>query len=37
MASQLDQLKKFTEVVADTGEVQQIQKFKPEDATTNPR
>src|SRR5438874_3384381 len=34
--SQLDQLKKFTVVVADTGDFQTIQEFKPRDATTNP-
>jgi len=34
--SQLDQLKKFTTVVADTGDFQTIEEFKPRDATTNP-
>jgi transaldolase len=34
--SQLDQLKKFTKVVADTGDFESIKNFKPEDATTNP-
>jgi transaldolase len=34
--SQLDQLKKFTKVVADTGDFESIGKFKPRDATTNP-
>jgi transaldolase len=34
--SQLDQLKKFTIVVADTGDFQTIKEFKPRDATTNP-
>lgn len=34
--SQLDQLKKFTVVVADTGDFQSIKEFKPRDATTNP-
>jgi transaldolase len=34
--SQLDQLKKFTRVVADTGDFGQIKAFTPEDATTNP-
>ncbi|MCH9611706.1 MAG: Transaldolase B [Chlamydiia bacterium] len=34
--SQLDDLKKFTTVVADTGDIQSIQEFKPTDATTNP-
>ncbi|PSF38988.1 transaldolase [Aphanothece hegewaldii CCALA 016] len=32
----LDQLKKYTVVVADTGDLQAIQKFMPQDATTNP-
>src|SRR5205807_4138716 len=34
--SQLEQLKKFTVVVADTGDFQSIKEFKPRDATTNP-
>ncbi|MFC0139479.1 transaldolase [Erwinia mallotivora] len=34
--SQLDQLKKYTTVVADTGDVESIKKFAPQDATTNP-
>ncbi len=34
--SQLDQLKKFTKVVADTGDFESIKDFKPTDATTNP-
>ena len=34
--STLDQLKAVTVVVADTGDFQSIQKFKPRDATTNP-
>ncbi len=34
--SQLDQLKKFTKVVADTGDFESIKSYKPEDATTNP-
>lgn len=32
----LEQLKHFTTVVADTGEVSAIEQFKPQDATTNP-
>jgi transaldolase len=32
----LDQLKQFTVVVADTGDFESIEKFKPMDATTNP-
>src|SRR6266446_2518463 len=34
--SQLDQLKKFTVVVADTGDFESISEFQPRDATTNP-
>ncbi len=34
--SQLDQLKKFTKVVADTGDFETMREFKPQDATTNP-
>ncbi|HYJ03795.1 MAG TPA: transaldolase [Chthoniobacterales bacterium] len=34
--SQLEQLRKFTVVVADTGDFQSIKDFKPRDATTNP-
>jgi transaldolase len=34
--SQLEQLKKFTIVVADTGDFQTIKEFQPRDATTNP-
>ena len=36
MVSQLDSLKKFSSVVADTGDIDSIQKFNPEDCTTNP-
>ncbi|MDN3651878.1 transaldolase [Thalassotalea ponticola] len=36
MTSQLEQLKTMTTVVADTGDVGAIAKFKPIDATTNP-
>lgn len=36
MTSSLEQLKKFTKVVSDTGDFEQIAKFKPLDATTNP-
>lgn len=35
-SSQLEQLASMTNVVADTGEVAAIQKYSPEDATTNP-
>lgn len=34
--TQLEQLKKFTVVVADTGDFETIKEFKPQDATTNP-
>jgi transaldolase len=34
--NQLDQLKQFTQVVADTGDFATLQQFKPQDATTNP-
>lgn len=36
MKSQLEQLKKYTVVVADTGDIEEIKKYNPEDATTNP-
>jgi transaldolase len=35
-ASQLDQLKQFTKVVADTGDFATLKQFSPQDATTNP-
>src|SRR5579872_4660510 len=35
-SSQLDQLKKFTKVVADTGDFDSLKEFTPQDATTNP-
>lgn len=34
--SQLDELKKITTIVADTGDFESIAKYKPQDATTNP-
>jgi len=34
--SLLEQLRKMTVVVADTGDIQAIETFKPQDATTNP-
>jgi transaldolase len=34
--NQLDQLKQYTTVVADTGDFQSMQAFAPQDATTNP-
>jgi len=36
MSSSLDQLKKFTVIVADTGDINSIKKYRPQDATTNP-
>jgi transaldolase len=35
-STQLDQLKQFTTVVADTGDFESIRKYSPQDATTNP-
>jgi transaldolase len=34
--SQLDQLKQFTKVVADTGDFGTLKEYAPQDATTNP-
>ncbi|EUL76854.1 transaldolase 1 [Klebsiella aerogenes UCI 28] len=34
--NQLDTLKSYTVVVADTGDIESIKKFSPQDATTNP-
>jgi transaldolase len=36
MATLLAQLRKMTTVVADTGDIEAIEKVKPQDATTNP-
>lgn len=36
MKNKLDQLKQMTAVVADTGDIEAIKRFKPLDATTNP-
>ena len=36
MASTLDQLKKLTTIVADTGDFELIAQYQPQDATTNP-
>ncbi|MBW8781728.1 MAG: transaldolase [Verrucomicrobia bacterium] len=36
MSNQLDQLKQFTTVVADTGDFVSMKEFAPRDATTNP-
>jgi transaldolase len=35
-SNQLEQLKEFTKVVADTADFESIKQFKPQDATTNP-
>ena len=32
----LDQLRNYTTVVADTGDIEAMEKFRPQDATTNP-
>jgi transaldolase len=34
--NQLDALRQYTTVVADTGDFRQLDQFKPQDATTNP-
>ena len=34
--NQLEQLRNFTRIVADTGDFESIKAFAPEDATTNP-
>jgi len=34
--SQLEQLKRLTRVVADTGDYETLKEYGPEDATTNP-
>ncbi len=36
MTNKLDQLKAMTDVVADTGDIEAIKRFHPQDATTNP-
>ena len=36
MTSKLDQLKAMTVIVADTGDMEAIERFKPTDCTTNP-
>src|SRR5580692_7585205 len=36
MPNLLEQLRKFTVVVADTGDMEAMEKFHPQDATTNP-
>ena len=34
--NELEQIKKFTTVVADTADFESVREFKPQDATTNP-
>ena len=36
MSNQLEQLKQYTPVVADTGDIDAIRRYQPQDATTNP-
>jgi len=36
MKSKLEQLREMTTVVADTGDIEAIKQYQPEDATTNP-
>lgn len=36
MSTKLEQLRALTTVVADTGDIEAIRKYQPEDATTNP-
>ena len=36
MPTKLEQLKAMTDVVADTGDIEAIRRFHPQDATTNP-
>src|SRR5689334_14445438 len=36
MTHQLDQLKQFTTVVADTGDFETLKHYSPTDSTTNP-
>lgn len=36
MSNKLSQLKEFTTIVADTGDIAAIKEYMPEDATTNP-
>ncbi|MCS6205388.1 transaldolase [Shewanella baltica] len=36
MANTLEQLKLYTTIVADTGDIEAIKRYQPEDATTNP-
>jgi transaldolase len=34
--NQVEQLKRYTTIVCDTGDIEAIRKYKPQDATTNP-
>ena len=36
MANVLEQLRQYTTIVADTGDFESLEKYKPTDATTNP-
>lgn len=36
MSNNLDSLKKFTTIVADTGDFESMREYQPQDATTNP-
>jgi len=36
MTNKLEQLKQFSDVVADTGDIEAIKRYQPLDATTNP-
>ena len=36
LTNQLDQLKQYTTVVADTGDFESMREYQPQDATTNP-
>lgn len=36
MANTLEQLKTLTTIVADTGDIEAIKRYQPQDATTNP-
>ncbi len=36
MTSQLESLKRHSVIVADTGDIESIKRFRPQDATTNP-
>ena len=36
MVNKLENLKQYSSIVADTGDIDSIKKFSPEDCTTNP-